>query len=198
MINRDSHYERGTDGEQVTHGRQACSSDIGPGGEGRGRQAEELARECSRKTVGPSLKCLAKVPFSSVLLPPSEEKTTLNERSWIMADEDDLWALEERFWTKGADSARNMTAKGAVFIFPYPAGILQGDSLWRESRVAQRWRSIVLTERYLKQEKDVAVLAYQVSAERCDIPIYEALCTSCYLQDDGKWLRIAHQQTPVP
>lgn len=115
-----------------------------------------------------------------------------------MADEDDLWALEERFWTEGADSMRNMTAKGAVFILPYPAGILQGDSLWRESRVAQRWRSIVLTERYFKQEKDVAVLAYHVSAERADIPIYEALCTSSYLQDDGKWLRIAHQQTPVP
>ncbi len=114
-----------------------------------------------------------------------------------MADKDALWALEERFWTEGADSMRNMTAKGAVFILPYPAGILQGDSLWRESRVAQRWRSIVLTERYFKQEKDVAVLAYHVSAERGDIPIYEALCTSSYLQDDGKWLRIAHQQTPV-
>jgi hypothetical protein len=35
-----------------------------------------------------------------------------------MADEDDLWALEERFWTEGADSMRNMTAKGAVFILP--------------------------------------------------------------------------------
>ena len=70
-----------------------------------------------------------------------------------MADEDDLWALEERFWTEGADSARHMTAKDAVFVFPYPAGILQGGSLWRESRVAQPWRSVVLTERYFKQEK---------------------------------------------
>ena len=114
-----------------------------------------------------------------------------------MSDEDELWALEEKFWTKGADSARHMTAKDAVFVFPYPAGILQGDSLWRESSVAQRWRSVVMTERYFKREKDVAVLAYRVSAERGDIPIYEALCTSSYLQDDGKWLRIAHQQSPV-
>jgi hypothetical protein len=91
-----------------------------------------------------------------------------------------------------------MTAKGGVFILPYPATILRGDSVWREGRVAQRWRSIVLTERYFKQEKDIAVLAYHVSAERVDIPIYEALCTSSYLRDDGKWLRMAHQQTPVP
>jgi hypothetical protein len=90
-----------------------------------------------------------------------------------MADEDDLWAAEERFWMEGADSVRSMTAKGAVFVLPYPTEILQGDSLWRESRAAQRWRSIVLTERYFKQEKDVAVLAYHVSAERADIPIYD-------------------------
>jgi hypothetical protein len=114
-----------------------------------------------------------------------------------MTDEDDLWSLEERFWTEGADSARHMTAKDAVFVLSYPSGILRGDALWQESSVAQRWRSVVMTERYFKQEKGVAVLAYRVSAERHDIPLYEALCTSSYLQDDGKWLRIVHQQTPV-
>lgn len=114
-----------------------------------------------------------------------------------MTNEDELWAMEERFWTEGADSARHMTAKDAVFVFPYPAGILQGDSLWRESSVAQRWRSVEMTERYFKRENDVAVLAYRVSAERGDIPLYEALCTSSYLKDDGDWLRIAHQQTPI-
>ncbi|MFT6229092.1 MAG: hypothetical protein ACJARE_003516 [Paracoccaceae bacterium] len=114
-----------------------------------------------------------------------------------MPNEDKLWALEERFWTQGADSARKMTAKGAVFVFPYPVGILQGDALWREADVAQRWRSVVFTERFFRQEGTVAVLAYHVSAERADMPIYEALCTSSYLQDDGKWLRVAHQQTPA-
>ena len=90
-----------------------------------------------------------------------------------------------------------MTAKDAVFIFPYPSGILRGDALWQESSVAQRWRSVVMTERYFKREKDIAILAYSVSAERNDMPLYEALCTSSYIQDAGKWLRIAHQQTPV-
>lgn len=115
----------------------------------------------------------------------------------MMTDQDKLWALEERFWTEGSDSARKMTANDAVFVFPFPVGILQGDKVWSESSVAQRWRSVVMTERYLKQEKDVAVLAYRVSAERGDAPIYEAVCSSSYLQDDGEWLRMAHQQTPV-
>jgi hypothetical protein len=64
-----------------------------------------------------------------------------------------LWDLEERFWTQGADSARHATAKGAVFVLPYPAGILQGDALWREKDVAQRWRSVGMSERYLSRQK---------------------------------------------
>lgn len=108
-----------------------------------------------------------------------------------------LWAREEMFWTKGASSAREMTSKHAVFIFPYPTGILQGDALWREKDVAQRWRSAVMSECHVFIRGDIAVLAYHVSAQRDGEPIYEALCSSTYLKDDGEWLRLAHQQTPI-
>ncbi|MEX1660739.1 hypothetical protein AB4874_03625 [Thioclava sp. 15-R06ZXC-3] len=114
-----------------------------------------------------------------------------------MSDEDTLWEMEERFWTQGADGARQMTAKNAIFVFPYPAGILQGDALWREGEVAQRWRSIEMSERVFSSKDDIAVLAYRVSGERRDEPIYEALCSSTYLRDDGSWLRLSHQQTPA-
>ena len=114
-----------------------------------------------------------------------------------MTTETLLWDLEERFWTQGADSARNMTAKDAVFVFPYPTGILRGDALWREADVAQRWRSVVMSERYLSVQGNIATLAYHVSAERGDAPLYEALCTSSYVKDDDTWLRLTHQQTPV-
>ena len=114
-----------------------------------------------------------------------------------MTPDDALWSLEERFWTEGADSARHMTAQDAVFVFPYPVGILRGDALWREADVAQRWRTVVMSDRHLSQQVNIAVLAYRVSAERGDLPIYEAICTSTYLNDEGNWLRLAHQQTPV-
>jgi hypothetical protein len=118
---------------------------------------------------------------------------------WVsqMKYEDALWDLEERFWTQGAESARQMTARDAVFVFPYPAGILQGDAVWREKEVAQRWRSVVMSDRYAYRKDDIAVLAYRVSAERSGEPIYEALCTSTYLMDENKWVRLSHQQTPV-
>lgn len=128
---------------------------------------------------------------------PDARASSAQEAGQISSPDDAvLWDLEEHFWTGGADSARQMTAKGAVFVFPYPAGILQGDALWREKDVAQRWRSVVMTDRYVRREGAIAVLAYCVSAERGGEPIYEALCTSTYLQDDAGWLRLSHQQTP--
>ena len=113
-----------------------------------------------------------------------------------MTNNDELWALEERFWTGGADSARALTAKGAVVVAPYPAGILQGDALWSDEAAA-RWRSVVFSDRVLTRRDDIAVLAYRVSAERDGAPIYQALCASTYLNDNGSWLRMSHQQTPV-
>ncbi len=91
-----------------------------------------------------------------------------------------------------------MTAKDAVFIFPFPAGILRGTAVWQSQDVAQRWRSVVMDDRTLSRKDGIAVLAYQVSAERGDAPIYEALCSSTYLKDDTTWLRLSHQQTPLP
>lgn len=114
-----------------------------------------------------------------------------------MTDIAEIWDMETRFWTQGAEYARNMSTKDAVFVLPYPVGILQGETTWREDAVAQRWRSVVMTERYLSRQGNIVTLAYHVSAERGDSPILEALCTSTYLKDDDKWLRLAHQQTPT-
>jgi hypothetical protein len=114
-----------------------------------------------------------------------------------MTDEATLWEREERFWTQGAEAARRMTAKGAIFVFPYPAGILQGDALFRDGDVARRWRSIEMGDRHFLLRNDIAVLAYRVSAERSDLPIFEAFCTSTYLRDDSTWLRLSHSQFPV-
>ena len=114
-----------------------------------------------------------------------------------MRDEATLWGLEEHFWTGGLDSARATTATGAVMIFPLPDGILQGDKIWDRLKHASPWRSVEMTDRTFSRQGNIVVLAYRASAERPDTAIYEALCTSTYLRDEGKWLRMSHQQTPV-
>ncbi|MDE4155276.1 hypothetical protein PXK05_19630 [Phaeobacter gallaeciensis] len=105
--------------------------------------------------------------------------------------------MEEHFWTCGAENARATTATNAVMVFPYPPGILQGDQIWTHLRERTGWRSVVMAERRVTRCDDIAILTYRVSAEKNDVPIYNALWASTYLNDNGKWLRIAHQQTAV-
>jgi len=121
----------------------------------------------------------------------------LAETEMHMRPEDQLWALEERFWTGGRDSARATTAAGAIMIFPYPAGILQGDEIWKHQPASSGWRMVEMTGRSFSQKGQVAILAYRVQAEKPDTPIFEALCASTWLNDGGTWMRLSHQQTPV-
>jgi hypothetical protein len=114
-----------------------------------------------------------------------------------MTNADELWNLEERFWTGGGDSARGLAAKGAVFVFPYPAGILPGGAIWESLARTPRWRSIVMSDKVITRHGDTAILAYRSSAEREGVPIYEALCASTYLCDEDAWVLMAHQQSPV-
>lgn len=117
--------------------------------------------------------------------------------SRAITNADELWNLEESFWTGGGDSARGLTAKGAVFVFPYPAGILQGDAIWESMARTPRWRSVVMSDKVMTRQGDTVVLAYRASAEREGVPIYEVLCASTYLRDEDTWVLMAHQQTPL-
>lgn len=118
-------------------------------------------------------------------------------KTLTMRDEATLWDLEERFWTGGLDSARATTAQNAVMIFPYPLGILQGDGIWSRLKQGAPWRLVGITGRSVSERRDLAVITYRVSAEKADEPIYQALCASTYLRDDGNWIRMSHQETPV-
>lgn len=115
-----------------------------------------------------------------------------------MNPDEDLWRLEEAFWTSGRDSARTATAAGAIVIYPYPIGILQGDDTWAHLPADTGWRLIEIADRSVSRQGSVAVLAYRVRVQKPDGPIHEALCASTWLNDAGRWLRLAHQQTPVP
>jgi len=110
---------------------------------------------------------------------------------------DALWQLEESLWTSGRDAARAVTAPGAITIFPYPAGILQGDAAWAHPRADTGWRSIEMLERSASVRGDVGVLAYRVAAEKPGVAIYRALCASTWVRDGASWRRLSHQQTPV-
>lgn len=114
-----------------------------------------------------------------------------------MSTDSDLWQLEEKFWLGGGETFHSTMADGAIIVFAYPAGILQGDSARQGVTAQPKWRSVVMIDRTVNLRGDVAVLAYRAEAERPDAPILKALCASTYLRDDGGWRLMSHQQTPV-
>ena len=114
-----------------------------------------------------------------------------------MTDQTDLWQLEESFWLGGAETFRSTMADGAVMVFPYPAGILQGDGIADSVARAPRWRSVLMSERRINLRGNVAVLAYKAEAEREGAPIQTMLCASTYVREEGGWRLVSHQQTPA-
>jgi hypothetical protein len=110
-------------------------------------------------------------------------------------DDLNLWDLEERFWSSGAESARSTTANDAVMILPYAPGILRGGQVLEHVNRNTGWRTVEMKDRKLVRLGSVAVISYRVSAEKTGSPIYTALCASTYLLDNGGWLRLSHQQT---
>ena len=114
-----------------------------------------------------------------------------------MTVEKELWELEERFWLDGAETFRKKLSNDAVMVFPYPAGILQGEAIVDGLDATPRWRSVVMSDRVFRQRGNTALLAYRASAERADEDIYEVLCASTYVQDGDDWQLISHQQTPA-
>lgn len=111
--------------------------------------------------------------------------------------DEELWRLEEALWTSGRDNARSTGAAGAIYILPYPDGILQGQAAWASPRINTGWTLIEMTERSVIREGNVAVLAYRVRAEKPGLPVHEALCASTWLRDSKQWRRLSHQQTPA-
>lgn len=114
-----------------------------------------------------------------------------------MSDESDLWRQEETFWLGDVEKFRSAMTDGAIMVFPYPAGILQGEKITDGVASAPRWRSVLMKDRAANIRGDVAVLAYKAEAEREGEPIRQMLCASTYLREEGGWRLMSHQQTPV-
>ncbi len=115
-----------------------------------------------------------------------------------MSVDENLWELEKRFWTEGADFYEGRLAADAVMVFPFPAGILRGDAIIDGLAGEPRWQTVEMSDQHIRREGVTASLAYLAKAWRDnDDPPYEALCASTYLLDGDDWRLMVHQQTPA-
>jgi Domain of unknown function (DUF4440) len=109
---------------------------------------------------------------------------------------EDLWKMERRFWLDGPQFYESSMATDARMVFPSPAGILAGDAIVEGLRQGPRWKSVAMDDKTATRSGETVVLAYKATGERNGAAPYVALCASTYVREGGKWLLLAHQQTP--
>jgi hypothetical protein len=113
-------------------------------------------------------------------------------------NDDELWSVEEKLWTNGADQYERTLDAQCVMAFPAPAGIMLGRKIVESLEGAPRWTSVTMGERHLvRPMPDVTILAYRARGTRDGAPAYEAYCTSTYRRASDGWRLVQHQQTPL-
>lgn len=107
---------------------------------------------------------------------------------------DELWGLEESWWTMGAAEARRRMHPSCIMSFVH--GILQGEEVLAAVDAAARWDSVQIGDRHKVETEDCVVLGYRADAvgKRGD---YSAVCSSTWVRQEEGWQLIQHQQTPL-
>jgi hypothetical protein len=113
--------------------------------------------------------------------------------------EDHLFALEEKFWTGGAEHYERNLASAAIMVFPDPAGVLVKDDHASSVGAKARWSEVALEEHRLLELGDrAAVVTYKATARRPGSgEPYVARASSAYVRDGAGWRLAFHQQTPL-
>lgn len=116
-----------------------------------------------------------------------------------MMKEQDLWQLEEQFWTRGADFYEHHLANDALMVFPEPAGVLERKAILESIQSGGRWKQVTLTnKRLVAPAKSISILVYLAKADRGGSDTaYSAQCSSTYVFSSDGWLLALHQQTPI-
>jgi hypothetical protein len=115
-----------------------------------------------------------------------------------MAGRDDLYEIEKNFWTGDAQYYRQNLAEKCMVVFTEMAGLKNREEVAAMITDPQRWQGLKLKDRNVVELADGAVLlSYRASAKRANGQPYEALVSSAYVKENGRWKMAFHQQTPI-
>ena len=116
-----------------------------------------------------------------------------------MSLQNDLLALERKFWTGDAGFYRqNLDAK-CLTVFSRMAGVQTNDQVAdMVSDDKNRWQDVTLDGKGLVEPtQDTAIVSYEAKASRANGQRYHAFVSSGYVRRGGAWKLAFHQQTPV-
>lgn len=115
-----------------------------------------------------------------------------------MTLEDQLYEIEKKFWTEGADFYRAHTGAQCLTMFPEMAGLIDREKIAEAAGAGGRWKSVgIVRKGFLMPSDSVAILSYEAGAGRADGKSYQALVSTGYARDGRDWKMVFHQQTPL-
>lgn len=116
-----------------------------------------------------------------------------------MRTEESLLELERQLWNADEAFYRGTLSEDAVMVFPEPTGILERSAVLESLGGADRWGRVEFTEeRLIEVDDDTFQLIYRAVAERSeDGSEYTAFITTTYVEANGSWRLVSHQQTPI-
>jgi hypothetical protein len=113
--------------------------------------------------------------------------------------EQDLLALEKKFWT--GDSAfyeQNVDESCLIAFTRDMVGVMSNKDLAATVKSGNRWKNLEVDLKGLVTPSDnTAILSYEARATRESGERYAALVSSGYAKRDGRWKLVFHQQTPL-
>lgn len=116
-----------------------------------------------------------------------------------MALEDDLFALEEKFWPGDAQFYRAHLDERCIVSFTEMAGLMAKEQIAGMIKEGQRWRDLKLTRQgFYQPTEDVAIITYKVTATRDSGAPHQAHVSTVYVRRADGWKMALHQQTPLP
>lgn len=118
-----------------------------------------------------------------------------------MGVKDDILSIEGELWTGDADAYHRNVDDDCLVAFTEMAGVWSREQVAGSVEEGARWRDVEMdVEGFLRPQPDVAFLTYRARAVRgegADEERYRALVTSGYVDRDGRWKMVFHQQTPL-
>jgi hypothetical protein len=115
----------------------------------------------------------------------------------MMTLDENLWALEQKFWLDGPEFHARQLTDDCVLLLPQPAGVLAKDAAVDWVRDTPRWAGVRFGgRRVLRLHERIILLAYNASAHRRkELTTYRTLASSVYVNRDGDWRMAFHQET---
>ena len=116
--------------------------------------------------------------------------------------EEQLLALEHAFWAASTDPDfyEEHVDDDAVLVFPYGVGAMDKEmTIYAVSANEGHWESHEFEGvRVMPFDEDAGLITYRAKATRVgDDGIFKAQVSSAYVQRDGTWKLVFHQQTLV-